>query len=258
MEFFKILENENSYAWLHKMKKITLLQEIIPELYKMKDVPQGKPYGDLLSHLILTVKEVEKNFHLLKMTTKEKRVVKLAALLHDIGKPYTIIKGEDKKVHFYGHERKGVELVKKTISKHLRLSRYEVKFLQTLLQYHMRPHLLASEENPTDKAIWRLIRDGKEFAMFIFLLAYADALASGGKGSKEVLDLFFRAKKIFQETRKPKFKPLINGYDLINMGFKPSPLFKEILNKITTLQVTKKINSKQEALNYIKKHYSPE
>jgi poly(A) polymerase len=258
IEFFKILENENSYIWLKKMRKINILQEILPELYKMNNVPQGKPYGDLLSHLILTVKEVEKNSYLLKMTTKEKGILKLSALLHDIGKPYTLIKGEDEKVHFYGHERKGVELVEGSISKHLRLSNYEVKFLQTLLQYHMRPHLLASEEKPTDKAIWRLIRDGKDFSMFIFLLAYADALASGGKGSKEVLDLFFRAKKIFQETRRPKFKPLINGYDLINMGFKPSPLFKEILNKITTLQVTKKITSKQEAINYVKKHYPRE
>ena len=51
--------------------------------------------------------------------------------------------------------------------------------------------------------------------------------------------------------------PLINGNDLIDMGYKPGPLFSEILNRVEEQQLEGVINDKDEALSFIRENFSP-
>ncbi|MBI4722056.1 MAG: HDIG domain-containing protein, partial [Candidatus Stahlbacteria bacterium] len=206
--------------------------------------------GNLLDHLLLTMKKVEEfytNEYVVSLP-----VLKLGALLHDIGKPDCYSEEKDGTIHFYGHEEKGVELLD-SIRKQVNLSNDEFKVLQSLLRYHMRPHLLAREKNLTNKAIWRLVRDGGEESPAIFLLAYADALASGGKGSKEVWELLKRGIEIWNEMRQPKFKPLLTGDDLIEIGFKPGPIFREILEQVEEARIEGELHTTEEALKFVKR-----
>lgn len=258
-ELFSILSSPASYKTLKHLAQSRILGFVVPHTEPMRKVAQGKPGGNLLGHSINTVKEME--FILKRFSNQlgtyikgKKGVLKLTALLHDIGKPYCYSKDKLGKVHFYKHESKGVELLKK-IKERLKLSNKDFKIITQIIKLHMRPHLLASEIFPTDKAIWRLIRDSKEEAPGVLLLAYADVLSSGGESEKEILELIKRGIKIWKEFKHPQFKLLVTGNDLIKLGLKPGPIFKKILREIEEAQVTNKSYSQKQALNYIKKYY---
>ncbi|MCK4352646.1 CCA tRNA nucleotidyltransferase [candidate division WOR-3 bacterium] len=261
-ELFLLLKAKNCYRTLRHMARLEILDVIIPETTPMREVPSrfiGS--GNLLDHSMLTVKKVEdleasEDFSpwFSEYLRKKLPVLKLAALLHDIGKPYCYTKNESGKVHFYGHEKKGIELLV-GIRDRLRLSHKEFKTLQLLIHYHMRPHLLARERYPTDKAIWKFIRDGGEEAQGILLLAYADALASGRRGRKGLLKLLDRGIKMQAEFNRPKFKPLLTGNDLISLGLKPGPKFKEILQIVGEMQVSGELHTTNQALQFVKKNF---
>ena len=70
--------------------------------------------------------------------------------------------------------------------------------------------------------------------------------------------LFFYIKKekldeMSEEVMRPK--PLINGHDLINLGLSPGPLFSEIMSAIEDFQLEGKLSSKEETLDWVRKHY---
>ena len=62
--------------------------------------------------------------------------------------------------------------------------------------------------------------------------------------------------KDFAKELKPE--PLLDGSDLINMGFKPGPIFSKILSEVEDLQLEGKISSKQEALKYVEENFTKE
>ncbi|MCK4308041.1 CCA tRNA nucleotidyltransferase [candidate division WOR-3 bacterium] len=250
-EFFTLLSSSHSYWTLRQMARVGVLQAIIPETMAMEKVPQGKPGGNLLYHSLLTVKKIEDS----RFTIHDSRftILKLAGLLHDIGKPYCYSE-ENGKVHFYGHEKKGVELLE-GIRERLKLSNNEFKAIQILIQYHMRPHLLAREKTQTEHAIFRLVRDVGKLTPQIFELAYADALASGPRGEKRLLALAKKGIKMWEELKRPKFKRLITGDDLIKLGFTPGPKFKLILEEVEEAQLIGELKTHQEALKFVKEKY---
>ena len=270
VELFGILSAQNSYQTLRQMAKLEILDTIIPEIKPMREVAQGKPGGNLLDHSILTVKEIETlkgfdpKFEEFKGYFEKKMpVLKISALLHDIGKPYCYSENELGRVHFYGHEEKGVKLLA-NIRKELRMSNSEFRTIETLIRYHMRPHLLVRaipsnsiprEGIPTDKAVWRLVRDGGDETPGILLLAYADALASGGKGKKKLLNLLKKGMSILEDMRRPKFKRLLTGDDLIALGFKPGPGFKKILQTVEEAQVSGELHTHSQALQFVRQKW---
>ena len=59
-----------------------------------------------------------------------------------------------------------------------------------------------------------------------------------------------------KEDLKPK--PLINGHNLITLGFNPGPLFSEILEEVWNLQLEHKLKTRDEALQWVMEHYGKE
>ncbi len=260
-ELFTLLGSPHSYWTLRQMARIGVLQAIIPDTIAMEKVPQGKPGGNLLYHSLLTVKKIEERYKFINecivaIPEMSLPVLKLAGLLHDIGKPYCY-SNKNGKVHFYGHEKKGVELLE-DIRKRLKLSNNEFKTIQTLIKYHMRPHLLAGRGRqiaPTEHAIFRFVRDVGNYIPQIFLLAYADALASGPRGEKKLLALAKRGIKMWEELKRPRFKRLITGDDLIKLGLEPGPKFKSILEKVEEAQISGECKTHKEALEFVRENY---
>lgn len=260
-ELFQILASEVSYPYIKKLYDLKLLAQIFPldpSFFKEKD---------LVTHSLKTYKKIEEIINTKEFFgqfSKEweeyfsiphsKECLKLAGLFHDVAKPLTMKSSENGEVHFYGHEAIGTRMVKKVL-KELRFSNDDIQHIAKLIFYHMRLHLLASAPILTDRAIRRFFRDLENYAFGLMILTYADGYATAGytkhleRAIKRMIEL-----KRKEEEEKKKIR-LINGYDLIDLGLKPGPIFKKILQEIEELYFEGKVKNKEEAIEYVKKSY---
>ncbi|HIE05962.1 MAG TPA: HD domain-containing protein, partial [bacterium (Candidatus Stahlbacteria)] len=174
-------------------------------------------------------------------------ILKLAGLLHDLAKPDTRFE-KDGELHFYGHDSLGSRLVKRICKEDLRLSNLETEMLCRLVREHMRPHLLAGGDL-TDRAIRRFLRDLGDDFIGAMILAWADGKATAGK-TRHLKKLYKRIIIFYRiEQEKAAFKLLINGYDLIELGLVPGPIFKRILSAVEEEQKDGRITTREEALD---------
>lgn len=179
-------------------------------------------------------------------------MLKLGGLLHDIAKPQTRFQTTSGETHFYGHDSLGARMVERLGRKRLKLSRPQLRMLGTLVQEHMRLHLLATSPDLTDRAVRRFFRDLGEDAFGMMMLCYADGWATAGKTYhlEDTITRMIEQKR--EEDAKLAVERFITGHDLIAAGLKPGPAFKVILQELEDLQVEGKINSREEGLEYLK------
>jgi len=272
-ELFKILETTRSAQILKSMDRVGLLEKIIPQVKVMLNCKQGTYHHlDVWPHSLETVVQTEKIFVRTKNNKEitaylseslggnrsRKSLMKLAALLHDIGKPDTR-KKEKGKMSFHGHEHVGKTIVKH-IAVMLKLSVRERHALEDMVRWHLRPGYLSNFKQPSEKAIYRYFRDAKDESVSILLLSLADQRSTRGPATTQK-DQEHHAKiclvLVSQYFKKKEEKPiirLINGNDLIKrLKLKPSPVFAEILTEIEEKQSLGKITTKKEAIDLAKK-----
>lgn len=253
------------------LKETKILFELIPELIYQENsfqIYEGINMN-ILEHTLNVVKNIAKLERNLKKTFfskfnenyykewfeyEKKPILFLAGFFHDIAKPFTV-KIEDGKTKFYGHDKEGAKIASKWAYEN-RLSRKETKLLVNLVKNHMYPHLLGKEKEITRRAIFRYLRKTEDIWFALFLLDYADFRATPpGKNPKYLRDLLEKIVEFYEESKKERPKPLITGYDLIDLGLQPGPIFKKILQDVEEKRAEKIINTKEEAIEYIKKNY---
>jgi poly(A) polymerase len=267
-ELFKILDRPGSFEYLRDLDNLKILKIIIPEIETMRGVKQG-PYHhlDVWRHTLETIRQLELLIGEYKKRKeiqdylneaicaerKRRALIKLGALLHDIGKP-PALRREDGKTKFHGHEKLGVE-ISENIARRLKLSNDEVDSLKKMVFWHLRPGYLADNEEITPRAIFRYFRDTAQEALSIFLISIADQRATCGpltsKRSRIQHEEITASliKEYFRRKKQKKIVRLVTGDDLMNK-FKlgPSILIGKILSEIEELQAIGKIKTKKEAL----------
>jgi tRNA nucleotidyltransferase (CCA-adding enzyme) len=218
-ELFKILISPVPSNGITLLKNSGLLKEIIPELldgYGM--VQKGHHIDDVWTHNLKTLDNCD---------TKNP-ITKLAAMLHDVGKPKSMTgEGEDRT--FHNHEIIGSRMAV-IIGKRLRLSNKELEQLFKLVRWHM----FTTEATQTDKAVRRFIRNVTlDYIDEMIALRRADRLGSGAKESSWRWELF---KERIVEVQKQPFciKDLkINGQDVMEiLKIKPGRKVGEVLEAI--------------------------
>ena len=164
---------------------------------------------------------------------KENSEVRIAALFHDISKPFTkSIKSDEENASFYNHEVVGA-IVTKKILKRLKFSNEIINKTEKLVKFHM----FYYTEEWTDSAVRRLLRKvGTDLLNDLFILREADRIGNGTKSkeSKHLELLKIRIRKILDEENAFKLKHLnINGRDIMKIKkLKPSSAVGEILNNL--------------------------
>lgn len=168
-ELMKIIGSDWPADGIKLMHGTGLLDYVLPELIKAVGVEQaGHHKTDVFVHSIES----------LRHCPSKEPLVRLAALLHDVGKPiaYRNTKG---KITFYGHEVVGARLVKK-IADRLRLSSDEKELLWILVRWHM----FVYNPEMTDKAIRKFVRRvGKENIARMMALRIGDRKGGGSKAT---------------------------------------------------------------------------
>jgi putative nucleotidyltransferase with HDIG domain len=273
-ELFKILESDAAARVLKAMDRVGLLAKIIPQVKVMGSCKQGTYHHlDVWPHSLETVAQMEKVFKEMEGDARvagylretlggnrgRRALMKLAALLHDIGKPDTRKKEPGGRVSFHGHEHVGKNIVKH-IGGLLKLSVGERRTLEDMVRWHLRPGYLSNFKQPSEKAVYRYFRDTKETAVAVLLLSLADQRATRGPATTQADQEHHEAvclglvRRFFKKKDENPLVRLITGDDLIKgLKLSPSPLFAKILKAVEERQSLGELKDKREALALAKK-----
>lgn len=220
-ELFRLLDSPYPRLGLEAMEKTGLLAFILPELSICRTIDgDGYHKENLLEHHILALEEAR--------NLNAPLSVKIAAVLHDIGKVKTQIKNGDKST-FYSHEIVGSEMVYSILSR-LKTSNKERDEVTLLV----REHMVQYSPSWSDGAIRRLIvRVGKENLDSFFLLRECDRKATTGlPESFDDKELKERVNNILSSSSPMTLKDLeINGRDLKALTTK-GPLMGKVLKTL--------------------------
>lgn len=218
-ELFKILASDYPSEGITLLMTSGLLAYIIPELIKGYGMAQkGHHLYDVWNHSLLS----------LKYCPSKDPVVRLATLIHDIGKP-VVVRGEGENRTFYNHEMAGARLAE-NLADRLKFSKTEKEKLTNLVRWHQ----FTCDERQTDSAIRRFIRNvGKENLQNMLDLRIGDRLGGGARETSWRLEKF---KQRLIEVQKQPFSVSdlkIDGYDVMKiLGLKPGRQVGQILNQI--------------------------
>ena len=237
-ELVKMFTRPNAGRGLELLSESGLLKEILPEIEAMKGVqqpPEFHPEGDVFIHTRMLMDQLD----------HPSGVLAFGALLHDVGKPDTF-SDEGDRIHFYNHPKVGSDIAQKILSR-LRFSNREITHIRSCVENHMK--FANVQEMRIGKLKQFLARENFQVELELHRI---DCLASHGK-----LELYRFLKRKLKEFKREELKPkrLINGDDLIQLGIKPGPIMKEILEEAYALQLEGKVVSRDKALEWIRKRF---
>ncbi|KKQ52488.1 MAG: tRNA adenylyl-/cytidylyl-transferase [Candidatus Woesebacteria bacterium GW2011_GWB1_39_10b] len=240
-EIFKILASPHPSEGIILFRNCGLMQEIIPEMEKTFGVEQKSPgrhhIYDVGTHSLMSLKHVaERNTN---------AIVRLATLIHDIGKPQTYKKLENGTITFYNHELVSAKIAKR-IADRLRFSNKDKNKLYRLVRYHQ----FSVDERQTDSALRRFIRKVEmENVPDMLDLRIGDRLGGGARETSWRLEEF---KKRLIEVQKQPFAIhdlKITGHDVMKiLNIDPGPKVGKILQALYDEVVEKKIDNERSDL----------
>lgn len=276
-EILKLFEGKYASDALLKMDECNLLEEIFPIYKEVKKIPSNSHHHlDLFHHLAETVKqlqtlyenseeEIKKYLDLEKgFGVKTIAFLKMAGFLHDIGKPSCwTIEEETGRHRFIKHDEIGSKLVV-PILKNLKFSKKQIEYIKKLIKFHIYPSSMMSAPDVTDKAYMKFYRKMDDCVIDVIFLAEADRLsARGEKVTQEMVDRNISNLSWLLSNylkMKDNIKPIdkfLDGTDIMEiLGISQGPELGKIINALKEAQISGDVNTKQEAINFVKEFFN--
>ncbi len=276
-ELLKMLSFSGSTDALAQMTDCGLLLNIIPELSPLADCRQNVHHSfDVWTHTLAAGRHLEALIDPVNLKKKGARLcraaaqlkdrnrtglLKLALLLHDLGKPATRSTDTQGQVHFYGHGRRGVKIAAE-ICRRLKCSRRETDYLKGVIKNHLRPLFLFrlhAENRLSDRAVTRFFIQCGEMTPDILLHAVADFAGKRHTPGTDFSNFTsfietLLARYFDTHTRRVARPGLLTGDDLMTaFGLHPSPLFKKLLTRVETARLAGEISKKHQALDLVRR-----
>lgn len=219
-EFVKIIMTERAMEGIEILRRLNLLQYIVPEILEGYNVSQNKHHVfDCYWHYLKSLDfAAKKNFSL---------HVRLASLFHDIGKPRTK-KGEGPNATFYGHEIVSAKMTTQ-IMERLKFPKKDIEKVAKLVRYHL---FYFNPGEVSESSVRRLIRKvGMENMEELLQLRMADRIGSGVPKAEpyRLRYLRYMIEKVSRDPISPKMLK-INGENIKRiLKIKPGPKVGQIL-----------------------------
>ena len=245
-ELSKILMGKFVKKAFIEMKKLRVLEMIIPEFYYAYNFDQNNPNhpDDLFNHIIKVI-------HLCDYDL----VTRFAALFHDLGKINVKIIDAKGIFYFYGHEKESTLIAEEEL-KQLKASNDFINSVKKIVRNHMLIY-----QDVSDKTLKKLIIEMEEKNLKrLFNLFSADLTSKGLRTKKEneqiIQNFWEKIENIKKQGKIPQFNDLdITGIDLINLKFSNREI-GEVKNRLYELVLGDEIENEKEALlKYVVKHY---
>ncbi len=228
-------------AGIRELADLGILKIIIPELIPSIGFEQNRYHTeDVFGHTLTVLKNCPPDLEL-----------RLCALFHDIGKPATLSVDEDGQRHFYEHEALS-EKTTKTVMRRLRFSNEEIHNVASLVKYHMRP----LDCGPS--AVRRLMRDLD--VLFEKWRVFKEADSTPTTPLEDVKAMLAQFDSMVAKERERQAtinlkKLIIDGYDLMKLGYKPGKEMGKIIKEMEELVLEEpEKNNREYLLAYAAKH----
>jgi poly(A) polymerase len=241
-ELTKMLTEGAARRAFELLDETGLLQQVLPEIAAMKGVeqpPQFHPEGDVWIHTRLMLEA---------LLAGVSPTLAWGVLLHDVGKPPTFKSASETgdRIRFDGHVDVGVRMAEE-ICRRLRFSNEDTEQILALVDNHMRFKDVESMRASTLKRFVRLPHFDEHLA-----LHRVDCLSSHGN-----LDSYELVRRFIAETPPEQVRPerLITGDDLQAMGFRPGPVFSQILGSLEDAQLEGEVKTREEAAQFVLKQF---
>jgi len=252
-----LLRSPRPSVGLEVARKLKIIEKLHPELEALVDCsqePEWHPEGDVWTHTKMAVDEAANIVRREHLSGNDARVILLATLCHDLGKPSTTAYNQEKqRITSYGHEIAGVEPTIKL------LSNWEIdgvsmpdmlKRITPIVREHLYPAL---NPNPTDAAVRRLARRLQPASIReLVWVAEADH-----RGRDTLFDGFPQGQRLIEHAAELKVDEkivpdIVKGRHLIKFGLKPGKQFGIILKKLREAQDEGLFENTEDGLAYLK------
>ena len=218
-----------------------ILSVPIPELRTMAHFNQRSKYHcyDVLTHCAAAAEAVP-----------PEKVVRWAALLHDVGKPPCFTLDDQGRGHFYGHAKVSAELAERILTR-LRFDRDTIRRVRTLVELHDYP--IDPPEGSMSRAAKRLLnRLGEEDFFNLLAVKRGDALAHAPlyRGRAKACDrMEAHARELLRQAACFSLRDLaVNGRDLQALGIPAGPELGRVLNRLLDEVVSDRLSNEKGAL----------
>lgn len=243
-ELSKLLLGDEVAAALWGVVRSGLAARFLPEVPALElEQDPVQRHKDVLAHSVAVVTKASPRLEL-----------RLAALLHDIGKPATRAFGADG-VTFHHHEVVGARLARDRL-RALRYPRQVVDDVEKLVALHLRPHTL--KMGWTDSAVRRYVRDAGPLLADLNELVRCDVTTANtrraGAISRRIDELEERIDELARREELAALRPPVDGHRVMAyLRIPPGPLVGEIMDELMERRIEEGPYSEEEALAEIRR-----
>jgi poly(A) polymerase len=237
-EFIKMLMSKNPRTGITFLVETGLAEIVLPEIPKLRlEIDEHHHHKDVYEHSITVLEQAISHEDRLGGPNL---IIRLAALLHDIGKPKTrnLIPGGG--VSFHHHEIVGARLTKSRL-KALRFDGDTIEQVETLVALHLRFHGYGDGEW-TDSAVRRYVRDAGDLLVHLHVLTRADCTTRNAKKAERLAKTYdgleARIAKLMEEEELSRIRPDLDGAQVMKLlDIKPSAAVGKALDYLLELRL---------------------
>ena len=237
-EFTKMLMSKNPRTGITILVETGLAEIVLPEIPKLRlEIDEHHHHKDVYEHSITVLEQAISHEDRLGGPNL---IIRLAALLHDIGKPKTrnLIPGGG--VSFHHHEIVGARLTKSRL-KALRFDGDTIEKVETLVALHLRFHGYGDGEW-TDSAVRRYVRDAGDLLVHLHVLTRADCTTRNAKKAERLAKTYdgleARIAKLMEEEELSRIRPDLDGAQVMKLlNIKPSAAVGKALDYLLELRL---------------------